>query len=129
MKRNKAVSQPRIPVTGESPTLRAGMSRNKVILIGFVCLLVGFILGATAGILKTSKNSKAVSSTGNSQRESPVNHEEDIRLAKSILEKDPRDLQALITLGDAYFDMDRRQEAIDAYSKALALPLIRKIPM
>lgn len=55
------------------------------------------------------------------QKESSVNHGEDIRLAKSILEKDPRDLQALITLGNAYFDTDRYQEAIDAYSKALAI--------
>ena len=62
-----------------------------------------------------------VASTGNPQEESSVNHEEDIRLAKSNLEKDPRDLQALITLDNAYFDTDRYQEAIDAYSKALAI--------
>jgi cytochrome c-type biogenesis protein CcmH/NrfG len=121
MKKSKAISQPEISVKSESSTIYPGVNNSKVILIAFVCLLVGFILGATAAILRTSKDSKAVASTGNSQRENPVNHEEDIRLAKSILEKDPRDLQALITLGDAYFDMDRHQEAIDAYSKALAI--------
>ena len=121
MKKNKAISQPAISVISESSTIQAGVSKNKVILIAFVCLLVGFILGATVAILKTSRDSKGVAFTGNPQEEGSVNREEDIRLAKSMLEKDPRDLQALVTLGDAYFDTDRYQEAIDAYSKALAV--------
>jgi len=120
-KKNKAVSQPEIPVKSEPQTIHGGMSKKNVILIAFVCFLVGFILGATVAILKTTRDSKVVASTGNPQEESSVNHEEDIRIAKSILEKDPRDLQALITLGNAYFDTDRYQEAIDAYSKALAI--------
>jgi len=121
MKKNKTLSQPEIPVKSESSTIREGVSKNRIILIAFVCFLVGFILGATVAILKTTRDSKVIASTGNPQEESSVNHEEDVRLAKSILEKDPRDLQALITLGNAYFDTDRYQEAIDAYSKALAI--------
>ena len=104
----------------ESQTIHGGVSKENVILIAFVCLLVGFILGATVAILKTSRNPK-VASTGSPNEESSVNHEEEIRLSKSILEKDPNNLQALITLGNAYFDTDRYQEAIDAYSKALAI--------
>jgi cytochrome c-type biogenesis protein CcmH/NrfG len=121
MKKNKGVSQPEILMKSKPQTIHAGVSRQNVILIAFVCLFVGFILGATVAILKTSRDSKVVASTGNSQEESPVNREDDIRIAKSILEKDPRDLQTLITLGDACFDTDRYQEAIDAYSKALAI--------
>jgi len=98
-----------------------GVSKEKVILIGAVLLLAGFILGATVAILKTSKDSKGVASTGNPQKESSVDYDENIRSAKSILEKDPSNLQALISLGDAYFDTDRYQEAIDVYSKALAI--------
>jgi len=120
-KKNKTVSQSEISVKSESSAIREGVSKNKVILIAFVCLLVGFILGATVAILKTGKDSKVVASTGNPQEESLVNREDDIRLAKSVLEKDPRNLEALITLGNAYFDTDRYQEAIDAYSRALAI--------
>ena len=120
-KKNRATSQPEISVKSEPSIIDAGLSKNKVILIAFVCLLVGFILGVTVAILKTTRDSKVVASTGNPQEESSVNHEEDIRLAKSILEKNPRDLQALIILGNAYFDTDRYQEAIDTYSKALAI--------
>jgi cytochrome c-type biogenesis protein CcmH/NrfG len=78
-------------------------------------------LGATVSILKTSKDSKGVASTGNLMEENSIDYGEEIRSAKSILEKDPRNLEALITLSNAYFDTDRYQEAIDAYSKALAI--------
>jgi cytochrome c-type biogenesis protein CcmH/NrfG len=120
-KKNKAVSQPEIPVKSEPQTIREGVSKQNVILIAAVSILVGFILGATVAILKMSKESKEVASTGQSQEVDRPNNEEDIRLAKSILEKDPRNLEALATLGNAYFDTDRYQEAIDAYSKALAI--------
>jgi cytochrome c-type biogenesis protein CcmH/NrfG len=120
-KKNKTVPQSEISIKREPQTIHEGMSKKNVIVIAFVSLLVGFIIGATVAILKTSRASKGVASTGNPQEESSVNHEEDIQLAKSILEKDPKNLQALIALGNAYFDTDRYQGAIDAYSKALAI--------
>jgi hypothetical protein len=46
MKQNKELSKPEIQ--GSS-----GVSIGNVIFIAFVCLLVGFILGATVVILKT----------------------------------------------------------------------------
>ena len=78
MKKNKAISQPEVPVRSESSIINKGVSKNSVILIAFVCLLFGFILGATVAILKTSKDSKVVASTGNPQEESSVNREDDI---------------------------------------------------
>ena len=120
MKTNKEPSKVEIHKDG-------GVSKGTLIMISLVSLLVGFILGATVAILKTrpSVAPSPASMVGPTVEESGKNatadYEEDIRLAKSIREKDPRDLQALITLGNAYFDIDRHQEAIDAYSKALAI--------
>jgi len=120
MKTNKEPSKVEIHKDG-------GVSKGTLIMISFVSLLVGFILGATVAILKTRPSLAAspapmVSPTvEESGKNVTADYEEDIQLTKSILEKDPRDLQALITLGDACFDMDRYQEAIDAYSKALAI--------
>jgi len=127
MKKNRAISQPEILVKREPQTIHGGVSKQNVILIAAVSLLVGFILGAIVAILKTQPMvaPTPASMVGPTVKEPGKNmtadYEEDIRLARSILEKDPRDLQALITLGDAYFDTDRYQEAIDAYSKALAI--------
>jgi tetratricopeptide (TPR) repeat protein len=45
----------------------------------------------------------------------------EIKLLKAALEKDLNDLPTLIDLGNAYFDTDQYPEAIDAYSKALAI--------
>jgi cytochrome c-type biogenesis protein CcmH/NrfG len=127
-KKNKAVSQPEIPVKSEPSTIHEGVSKNKVILIAFVCLLVGFILGATAAILKTQPMvvptpapmvGPTVKESGKNR--SAADYEEEIQLSKSILEKDRNNLQALISLGNAYFDTDQYQQAIDAYSKALSI--------
>jgi cytochrome c-type biogenesis protein CcmH/NrfG len=117
-------------VSSSEPSIKiAGVSKEKVILIAVVSLLVGFILGATVAILKTSRQlmvaptaQPMVAPTAKeSEKNTSVNYEEEIRQAKSILEKDPNNLQALITLGNACFDTDRYQEAIDAYSRALAI--------
>jgi len=124
---NKTLLQPEISMKSEAQIIRGGVSKQNVILISAVSLLIGFILGAVVAILKIQPmvEPKPASMVDPSVNESGKNitfsYEEDIRLAKSILEKDPKNLQALITLGNAYFDTDRYQEAIDAYSKALVI--------
>jgi len=120
-RKNKAISQPEVPVKNESSAMRVGMSKQNVILITAVALLFGFVLGATVAILKTSREAKRIDLPGEVEEKNSASHEEDIRLAKSVLKKDPRNLEALITLGNAYFDMDRYQEAINVYSRAIAI--------
>jgi cytochrome c-type biogenesis protein CcmH/NrfG len=126
MKKNKTVFQPEISMKSEAQNILRGVNKQHVILIAAVSLLIGFILGAVVAILKIQPmvSPTPPSMVGSTVRESEKNkadYEEDIRLAKSVLEKDPKNLQALITLGNVYFDTDRYQEAIDAYSKALAI--------
>ena len=121
MKRDKGLCKAEVCEGG-------GVSKGNVILIAFVCLLVGFILGATAAILKTQPMvvptpapmvGRTVKESGKNR--SAADYEEEIQLSKSILEKDRNNLQALISLGNAYFDTDQYQQAIDAYSKALSI--------
>ena len=127
MKKNKTVPQSEISMKSEPQTIHGGVSKQNVILIAAVSLLVGFIVGATVAILKTQPMvaPTPASMVGPTVQESGKNitadYEDDIRSAKSILEKDPRNLEALIALGNAYFDTDRYQEAVDAYSRALVI--------
>lgn len=46
---------------------------------------------------------------------------ENISVLESIVAKEPRDLQALIDLGNLYFDSRQPAKAIDAYGRALAI--------
>jgi len=121
MKKNKAISQPGISVESEASTIHSGVSKRNVVLIVAVCLLIRFILGATVAILKTTKGKNIVGPSEEPQREASIEREEEIKLLKAALEKDPNDLQALLELGNACFDAERYQEAIDAYSNALGL--------
>lgn len=47
--------------------------------------------------------------------------ENEIKFLKDILKEDPKNLDALIKLGNAYMDSKRFKEAIDAYSRALEI--------
>ncbi len=110
MKRDKGLCKAEVCEGG-------GVSKGNVILIAFVCLLVGFILGATVAIFKTQRMVAPTPASmlgptgGESGKNITVDYEGEIRQAKSILEKDPNNLQALISLGNAYFDTDQYQQA------------------
>ena len=111
-----------------------GVSKGNVILIAFVCLLVGFILGATVAILKTQPRvaptpapmvGPTVKESGKNR--SATDYQEEIQLSKSILEKDRNNLQALISLGNAYLmrtNINRPEMLIQR-----RCPSIPKIPM
>jgi cytochrome c-type biogenesis protein CcmH/NrfG len=121
MKKRKPVPQPAIPEKSDPQNNHSGVSRTNLMLVASVCLLVGFILGATVTILKTTKANKIAGPSEESQRKASVDHEGEIKQLKAALEKDPNDLPTLIELGNAYFDSDRYQEAIEVYLKALAV--------
>ena len=128
MKKNREVSKSETRLKSGSDNVYRGVSRGNVILIAFVCLLVGFILGAAVAILKTSGQPMVAPtaasmgpSGGGPGKNITVDYEEEIQLSKSVLGKDSNNLQALINLGNAYFDTERYQEAIDAYSRALVI--------
>lgn len=128
MKKNREVSKSESRLKSGSDNVHRGVSRGNVMLIAFVCLLVGFILGATVAILKTSRQPMVAPtaasmepSVGGPGKNITVDYEGEIQLSKSILEKDPNNLQALINLGNAYFDTDQYQEAVNAYSKVLSI--------
>ena len=93
MKKNKEVIKSEIRLKSEKDNIQRGVSKGNVILIGFVCLLVGFILGATVAILKTAKANKIAGPSEESQRGASVDREGEIKLLKAALEKDPKDLR------------------------------------
>jgi cytochrome c-type biogenesis protein CcmH/NrfG len=104
------------------------MKKENVIILAILCLIVGFVAGVGAGIRFASKDVPSpAAATAPSQGElvvpSPPNapSREEIVALEELIRKDPNNLQALIDLGNRYFDAQAFEKAIDAYSKALKL--------
>ena len=108
------------------------MKKETAILAIVIAFVVGFITGAVVAILKgksgvqgpvvAQKAPMAEPAPGPvPQVASPVETAEKIKALKGILQKDPKNLSALVELGNMYFDTNQPQEAIDAYSKYLAI--------
>lgn len=109
MKKNDA-RRSRTPVQRVSRAPQGSVKTTNVILISFISILFGFVLGVwLMNHLATGENPVVQDSEGQ------------VAQYQSKLQKDPNDIDALIRLGNIYFDNHRPQEAIDAYSKALAI--------
>jgi tetratricopeptide (TPR) repeat protein len=105
------------------------MKKETVILIVIIAFVVGFISGATVAILrstkriqKTSLDQKPQMAPSSITRDPQAMEEASkIQTLKKIVEKDPKNLAAWVELGNLYFDTDQPQEAIEAYSRYLAV--------
>jgi cytochrome c-type biogenesis protein CcmH/NrfG len=99
------------------------MHKNNIILLIIVALLVGFVIGAIAGIKFSSKETpRPVAETDGAAPENPkIVSNEDLSQLQNILKGDPGNLKALIALGNLYFDSNEPQKAIDMYGRALKI--------
>ena len=109
------------------------MKKETVILYILIALVVGFVGGATVGILwvtksaeKTAMVQKPQMAPSGAPASAPPARDSmevasQIQTLKEIVKKDPKNLPAWVELGNLYFDSDRPQEAIEAYRQYLAI--------
>jgi len=116
------------------------MKKETVILLVAIAFLVGFISGATVAILKGAKSAEKTAMVQKPQMVPPgspmssppaqgptppardsVEVASQIQTLKEIVKKDPKNLPAWVELGNLYFDTDQPKEAIDAYTRYLAV--------
>jgi cytochrome c-type biogenesis protein CcmH/NrfG len=109
------------------------MKKETVILSVVIAFVVGFITGATVAILKGQKGAarpvtvqppptaSATAPVAPLPGPSPAEMNAKIQALKDIVQKDPKNLSALVELGNLYFDTDQPKEAVEAYSKYLAI--------
>jgi Tfp pilus assembly protein PilF len=99
------------------------MQKSNAILLIVVALLVGFVIGAIAGIKFSSRElPKVVAQTDATNSVNPkIGSGEDLSLLQNVLKSDPDNLNALISLGNLYFDSNEPQNAIDMYGQALKI--------
>lgn len=91
------------------------------ILFAVIALLVG-VLGTVLvlGVVNKNKSENVMQSVPMGAG-SPTDYQSRIAEAEKIVDKDPKNEQAWIQLGNDYFDTGQPQKAINAYGKALEL--------
>ena len=109
------------------------MKKETVILYVVIALVIGFVGGATMGILWITKGTEktvmvqkpSMPPTGApapaSPGGNPIEVTAQIQTLKEIVKKDSKNLPAWVELGNLYFDSDQPKEAIEAYSHYLAV--------
>ena len=109
------------------------MKKETVILVVVIAFLVGFISGATVAILRGTKGAEKTAVVQKPQMappgapapappaREPLQAASQIQTLQEIVKKDPKNLSAWVELGNLYFDADQPKEAIDAYSRYLAV--------
>ncbi len=99
------------------------MQKDKVILYVIVAFLVGFIVGAVVAIKWYARERPSAGVADQHQDGAParLNATEEIGHLEGILQKEPKNLQALVSLGNLYFDANQPRKAVEAYEKALQI--------
>ena len=105
---------------------RRRLNMNKeTVIIGVAGLIIGFLLGVLVGGKfmagsTTSANQPAMQQVGGAMP-NPGQLSARIAELEQLTAKDPKNLQAWITLGNDYFDSNQAQKSVQAYNKALEL--------
>ena len=109
------------------------MKKETVILYIVIALVVGFVGGVTVGILWMTKGSEKTAMVQKPKMAPPsapaaappardsIEVASQIQTLKEIVKKDPNNLPAWVEMGNLYFDSDQPKEAIEAYSRYLAV--------
>jgi len=107
------------------------MKKDKALLLIIVAFLAGFIIGAISGIKFYASQRGESASVPHEHEGGPAspqtktnltaNLTQEIAQLEDVLKRDPNNLQALIPLGNAYFDTDQYNKAIDVYQRVLKI--------
>jgi cytochrome c-type biogenesis protein CcmH/NrfG len=98
---------------------------KETTIFGVAGLLIGFLLGVLVGGKfisgSTAPGGQQVMQQGSGSMNNPGQSSARIAELEQLLAKDPKNLQAWITLGNGYFDANQAKKSVQAYSKALAI--------
>jgi tetratricopeptide (TPR) repeat protein len=98
--------------------------------IASLFITLAFVAGIVVGVVITVFHEEKTPSPPAGMSSSPVaktptasspDLSKQIDILKAILKDDPKNLKALVELGNAYFDSDQMDKAIEIYTRALAI--------
>ena len=91
------------------------------ILIATVALIVGLFGGYLIFSISNADKAQQPTVAVQGGSGSPVDYSQRISQAEKVVAQDPKNLNAWISLGNDYFDMEQPQKSINAYGKALEI--------
>jgi len=101
------------------------MKKESVVILLIIAFVVGFIVGAVSGIKFYSKEKRVgqIAESGPSVpgNGSPSINPDEITRLEATVRNEPTNVQALVTLGNLYFDSNQHEKAIDMYERSLAI--------
>jgi cytochrome c-type biogenesis protein CcmH/NrfG len=101
------------------------MKKESVVILLIITFVAGFVAGAISGIkfYSKEKGSGQIVEGGPPPQGggAPSGNPEEISRLETIVRSEPTNLQALVTLGNLYFDSNQFHKAIDVYERSLAI--------
>ena len=103
--------------------MRVNMKKESVIILAIVIFVAGFVAGAITGIRFYSREHREEALRRPTPGESTPQavSSDEIEQLEATVRQTPQNLQALISLGNLYFDSHQPQKAITTYERALAI--------
>ena len=95
--------------------------KKDSILIATVALTVGLLGGYLIFSISNAGKDQQLNADIPAGAGSPTDYSQRIAQAEKVVAKDPKNLNAWISLGNDYFDTEQSQKAINAYNKALEI--------
>jgi cytochrome c-type biogenesis protein CcmH/NrfG len=114
-------------MTKGGKTNGAWVKKETMLLVAFICLVIGFVGGIAFSVYKqvpalSDNTGRKPTEMAQFQPSGPTEEQLSmIRHLEKEAAQNPRDLQQWIQLGNAYFDTHQAKQAIQAYIKALEL--------
>ncbi len=104
----------------DNPVGKPAVARRQVpVWLPVVTLVVGFIAGTIFGVVKTGPLPGGQSTVPPGASGKPP--AQMFQALKAAAEADPQNAEAWVQLGNAYFDADQYQKAVEAYEKSLVI--------
>ncbi len=104
------------------------MKKENVVILVVITFIVGFVAGGVSGIkfyaghgAPAARQAQPADEAGPAEAGGPGVSASDIERLEAQVRAEPRNFDALVQLGNLYFDSNQYKQAIDVYTKALAL--------
>jgi cytochrome c-type biogenesis protein CcmH/NrfG len=96
-------------------------SSVNVLFAGVACLIVGLLIGYYFGLRSAKTSGSAGAIPSNALPGKPAAFIQSEATLRAMIQSDPKDLNALIQLGNLYYDHGQFHDAADWYGRALEI--------